>query len=146
MNLPFGDLPAINPSYTCKKNRYVYSTTSRGKSSFMECIARIDLNTNEIIYWEHEHHTPGEAIFVPIPSKDGTETEDAGVLLSVILDGDKGTSYLLCLNARDLRELGRAEVPVAVGLGFMGGMLSCGMKFSRVLGSLYPYLWFDVLN
>jgi torulene dioxygenase len=119
-NLPFGDLPAINLNYTCKKNRYVYCTTSRSESSFTDCLAKIDLNTNKVIYWEHEHHTPGEAIFVPITWKDGTEMEDAGVLLSVIVDGDKGTSYLLCLDARDLRELGRAEVPVALGLGLHG--------------------------
>jgi torulene dioxygenase len=123
LRTPFGDLPTINHIYACRKTRYVYCTTSRGRSSFIDCIAKIDLETKEVIYWEHEHHTPGEAIFVPVPavdSKAGVEAEEAGVLLSVILDGDKGTSYILCLDARDLKELGRADVGVAVGLGFHG--------------------------
>jgi torulene dioxygenase len=48
------------------------------------------------------------------------EGEDAGYLLSVILDGDRGTSYLLCLDAGSMREVGRAECGVAVGMGFHG--------------------------
>jgi len=62
-------------------------------------------------------HTPGEPIFVAGVEDEG---EDGGVVLSVVLDGVKGTSYLLCLSARNMVELGRAEVLVAVGLGFHG--------------------------
>ncbi len=42
---------------------------------------------------------------------DGTsDDEDAGYLPSVVLDGEKGTGYLLCLDARDnMAEVGRAE-------------------------------------
>lgn len=46
--------------------------------------------------------------------------EDDGVLLSVVLDGDRGKSYLLCLDARDMTEVGRAEVDGVVGFGFHG--------------------------
>ncbi|MCJ1326545.1 hypothetical protein MMC10_003210 [Thelotrema lepadinum] len=38
------------------------------------------------------------------------EYEDDGVLLSVVVDGVKEESYLLVLDARDLREVGRAEM------------------------------------
>jgi torulene dioxygenase len=44
-----------------------------------------------------------------IPNPEGT-SEDDGVLLSVVLDGMRGKSYLLCLDARNLSELGRANV------------------------------------
>jgi torulene dioxygenase len=50
---------------------------------------------------------------------DGTE-EDDGVLLVVVLDGHARNSYLLCLDARTLKEVGRADVPVAIGIGFHG--------------------------
>lgn len=42
------------------------------------------------------------------------------MLLSIVLDGVKESSYLLCLDAGDMRELGRAEVGGVVGFGFHG--------------------------
>ena len=50
--------------------------------------------------------------------RDGAE--DDGVLLSVVLDGPAHTSYLLCLDARTMEELGRAEADFAIGAGFHG--------------------------
>lgn len=112
-----GELPTINPLYSTRKTRYMYSMVDNGRSSWMDGIAKTDLETKKAIYWEHPHHTPGESIFVPDPNDN---TEDAGFLLSVILDGDKGTSYLLCLDARTMKEVGRAECNVPVGSGFHG--------------------------
>jgi torulene dioxygenase len=76
-------------------------------------IVKTDLETKETTYWDHPHHTPGETIFVLDPTGN---TEDAGLLLSVILDSGKETSYLLCLAARTMKEVGRAECDVAVGI------------------------------
>ena len=42
---------------------------------------------------------PGEPVFVAAPGRRG---EDEGVLLSVVLDAERGTSFLLVLDARDL--------------------------------------------
>jgi torulene dioxygenase len=112
-----GELPTSNPNFQFRQNRYTYSVAHKDHSSFFDCIAKTDINNKTAIYWEHPHHTPGEPIFVPNPK--GTD-EDDGVLLAVILDGDSETSYLLCLDARDLTELGRAEVNGAVGFGFHG--------------------------
>jgi torulene dioxygenase len=112
-----GELPTINPHYCTTKSRFVYTISDRGLSSWVDSLAKTDLETKETVRWEHPHHTPGEAIFIPDPN--GT-TEDAGYLLSVILDGDRGTSYLICLDARTMKELGRAECGVAVGIGFHG--------------------------
>jgi torulene dioxygenase len=113
-----GDLPTINPSYRTAKSRYVYSVVDRGLSSFFDGLVKTDLETKEATYWEHAKHTPGEAIFVPDPSRG--EEEVFGWLLSVVLDGERGVSYLLCLDAKDMREVGRAECGVAVGFGFHG--------------------------
>lgn len=65
-------------------------------------------------------HSPGEPIFVPNPSADPEVQEDDGILLSVVLDGFKGTSYLLVLDAKTLEELATAEVGGVVGIGFHG--------------------------
>ncbi|KAL3457464.1 carotenoid oxygenase [Aspergillus heterothallicus] len=112
-----GDLPTINPRFKTRKTRYVYNLVNRAKSSFFDAIAKIDLETQESWLWEQDRHTPGEAIFIP----DGeAQAEDAGYLLSVVLNGDTGTSYLLCLDARTMLEVGRAVCASAIGFGFHG--------------------------
>jgi len=112
-----GELPTINPSYSTKRSRFVYSVVDQGYSSFFDGIAKLDTETLEVTYWRQLRHTPGEPIFVPDNTREG---EDAGFLLSVILDGDKGTSYLLCLDAKTMEETGRAECDNPVGFGFHG--------------------------
>lgn len=46
--------------------------------------------------------------------------EDDGVLLTVVLDADSDTSYLLVLDAADLTETARATVPQHIPFGFHG--------------------------
>lgn len=114
-----GELPTINPLYETRKQRYMYSVISRGYSSFFDGLGKVDLETKEITYWgkEPKPHTPGEAIFVP----DGTnESEDAGYILSVVLDGEKGTSYLVCLDAKSMTEVASAQCNHAIGVGTHG--------------------------
>jgi torulene dioxygenase len=82
-----------------------------------------DSQTQKAVHWQKFAHTPGEPIFVPNP--EGTE-EDDGVLLSVVLDGIKESSYLLCLDPKTMAELGRAEVGGIVGLGFHGLHIKAG--------------------
>lgn len=118
-----GELPTINPAYACRRHRFVYGLVHRGLSTFLDGIVKTDTRTREAVVWEGPPgHTPGEAIFVPRPrAEKGPENEeDDGVLLSVVLDGDNRRSYLLCLDARTMRELGRAECGFAVGIGFHG--------------------------
>ena len=83
----------------------------------MDAIGKTNAETGECIIWSVEKHTPGEPIFVQRP---GATDEDDGALLIVVLDGTSGTSYLLCLDARDLSEIARADVPVPVSFGFHG--------------------------
>lgn len=121
------ELPTINPSYLTRRHRYTYGCTDRLKSSFMDGLAKFDNVTQTSIFWEQEGHTPGEAIFVADP--EGTE-EDDGVLLTVVLDGYVERSYLLVLDAKNLSELGRAEVPGPVALGFHGAFKATGLKYT----------------
>jgi torulene dioxygenase len=114
----FGDLPTMNPLYQTRPNRYIYSIVNDGRSTFLNSISKVDFETKEVKFWDNEFgHTPGEAIFVPRP--DGEE-EDDGCLLSVVLDGKGKKSYLVVLDARTMREVGRANCEWVVGLGFHG--------------------------
>lgn len=127
-----GELPTINPLYATKKHRYVYSLPFRGRSTLTDAIVKTDIETREVLFWDNpKGHTPGEAIFIPRP---GGEEEDDGVLLSLILDGEKAKSYLLCLDAKTMTETGRAEVEFAIALGFHGAHVLSGRTVTGVEG------------
>ncbi|KAJ4418517.1 hypothetical protein N0V82_005497 [Gnomoniopsis sp. IMI 355080] len=117
-----GELPTINPNYQTRPHRYVYSLPQTGRSTFLDTLVKTDTLTRETLQWNNAAgHTPGEAIFVPRPSSEGTVVEeDDGVLLSVVLDGYSEKSYLVCLDAKTMREMGRAEMDFAVGFGLHG--------------------------
>lgn len=113
-----GDLPTINDVYSTRPHRYVYSASLRGLSTLTDSLCKTDTSTSEALIWAPVRgHTPGEPIFVPRPE---AEAEDDGVILSVVLDGTNQRSYLVCLDARDMEEMGRAECSFAIGLGFHG--------------------------
>jgi torulene dioxygenase len=111
------ELPSVNPSCVGKRHRYVYGLVDRGLSTFVDGISKLDCDSKSIQVWSTQGHTPGEPVFVPDPHG---EVEDDGALLSVVLDGFSERSYLLILNARDLSEVARAEVGVAIHHGFHG--------------------------
>ncbi|KAL7784881.1 carotenoid oxygenase [Trichoderma ceciliae] len=113
-----GELPTIHPALAGKPYRYVYTTNNRGLYVFTDSIAKTDVHTKGAVIWSGPRgHSPGEPIFVPRPG--GTD-EDDGVLLSVVLDGTLEKSYLVCLDARTMEELGRAEADFAIPMGLHG--------------------------
>lgn len=111
------ELPTINPKRVTRPHRYIYGVTDGRESTFYDGLLKVDTLTRQSAPWQQHAQTPSEAIFVPDP--DGT-AEDDGVLLSVIFDGLNGHSYLLCLDARNMTEIGRASLPGVVGHGFHG--------------------------
>ncbi|KAI9726950.1 MAG: hypothetical protein M1828_000298 [Chrysothrix sp. TS-e1954] len=127
-NYDSGDIPTINPAYATKPYRYFYCCIGRGRSTFLEEIAKVDTVTGTSVVWEHEYgHTPGETVFVARPreergggQRDERSDEDDGVLLSVVLDGNRGRSYLVCIDAVTMKELGRAELDNPIAFGFHG--------------------------
>ncbi|ETN47148.1 uncharacterized protein HMPREF1541_01339 [Cyphellophora europaea CBS 101466] len=113
------ELPTINPNYQTKKHRYIYGISDTGLSTFADSLVKYDTETHEVKRWSVHGHTAGEAIFVPDPAgMDGEE--DEGVLLTVVLDGFEGKSYLLILDARSLDTVAKAHVDGVVGMGFHG--------------------------
>jgi torulene dioxygenase len=111
------DLPTYNPKYSTKPSRYVYGVIDRGLSTFYDGLVKYDTKTHDALIWSQHGHSGGEPIFVPNP--EGRE-EDDGILLSVVLDGSAGRSYLLALDAKSLEEVGRASMEWPVGFGFHG--------------------------
>jgi len=111
------ELPTLNPSKVTRKHRYVYGTVDTGKSTLADGLIKHDIELGTSQTWSKHGHTVGEAIFVADPDSD---LEDGGILLSVVLDGIEGRSYLLVLSARTMEEIGRADVPGIVGHGFHG--------------------------
>ncbi|RMZ68580.1 Carotenoid oxygenase [Pyrenophora seminiperda CCB06] len=120
------ELPTLNPAYITRRHRYTYGCADRLRSTFFDGLVKFDNQTKATIFWEEEGHTPGEAIFIADP--EGTE-EDDGVLLSVVLDGYKEKSYLLVLKAKDLTEVGRAEMQGPMSFGFHGTFMEKGRDY-----------------
>ena len=91
------------------------TSSSRGSTTAAATSARTA--TGEERSWSEPGRYAGEPVFVAEPGAAG---EDEGVLLSVVLDAERGGSSLLVLDARDLTELARAEAPHHIPFGFHG--------------------------
>jgi beta,beta-carotene 9',10'-dioxygenase len=90
---------------------------SGGSTDWLDAIVKADVVERTAIRWHEPGCYPGEPVFVARP---GADDEDDGVLLSVALDAGRGTSFLLVLDARDLSERARAEVPHHIPFSFHG--------------------------
>jgi beta,beta-carotene 9',10'-dioxygenase len=97
--------------------RYAYGTGSRGDGGFPDRITKVDVEDGTSAEWSQPGSYPGEPVFVRAP---GAQREDAGVLLSVVLDAAADTSFLLALDAADLSEIARAGLPHRIPFGFHG--------------------------
>jgi beta,beta-carotene 9',10'-dioxygenase len=111
------ELPRINYG-RCNERpyRYVWGV-GVGESGWLEQVVKVDLDRRESATWSQPGCFAGEPVFVAAPD---AEAEDDGVLLSVVLDGDRGSSFLAVLDAASLEELARAEAPHHIPFGFHG--------------------------
>ena len=57
-------------------------------------------------------------------SAPDSTAEDDGLVLSVVLDSRRGTSFLLVLDASSFKEVARAHVPQHIPFGFHGQFFS----------------------
>ncbi|XP_072452067.1 beta,beta-carotene 15,15'-dioxygenase-like isoform X4 [Chiloscyllium punctatum] len=111
------ELPQINYDYNGSKYRYIYASKVRWRPIPTKVI-KCDIQSRSCLEWREEHCWPAEPVFVKLPdSKD----EDDGVILSSIVSTDaKKSSFLLILDAKTFKELGRASVSVDVHLDLHG--------------------------
>ncbi|KAJ7143065.1 carotenoid oxygenase [Mycena crocata] len=110
------EFPVVNPRFAWKPYRYAYGVHGHAEG-FLNSVIKLDVTSGEFLLWEQPGSSPGEPIFVCDPY---SEDEDAGVLLTVVLDGRKGVSALVVLDAKTMTEVGRATMAVPVQLGFHG--------------------------
>lgn len=115
----FIELPRINyEHYNTKPYSYLYAYGKKAAPSYVvDRLVKVDVNSGQAIEWFEEHCYPGEPIFVAAPA---TKAEDDGVVLSVVLDTQKQTSFLLVLDAATFKELARAYVPHHIPFGIHG--------------------------
>jgi beta,beta-carotene 9',10'-dioxygenase len=110
------ELPRIN-YVRCNERSYRYLWGVGLRSGWHDQIVKGDVREREATVWSEDGCYPGEPVFVASPE---AQREDDGVLLSVVLDGRTGTSFLLALDASSLEELTGAEVPHHIPFGFHG--------------------------
>lgn len=85
---------------------------------WLDSIVKLDVTgADEPRWWFEDGCYPGEPVFV------GDGEPDSGVLLSIVLDARRETSFLLVLDAQTLDEVARAEVPHAIPFHFHGDYL-----------------------
>ncbi|MFN5620195.1 MAG: carotenoid oxygenase family protein [Flavobacteriales bacterium] len=118
------ELPVINHRFVRSHGsyRFVYGcgVNPSKPQEFYNQIVKIDSDSGAAQNWYKPHHYPGEPVFVPSPE---AKAEDDGVLLSVVLDTQNKQSYLLVLNASDLKEVARASLPHSILFGYHGTFL-----------------------
>lgn len=113
---PGYEMPTINYSmFNTRKYRYVYGCCVFETGPYRNSLIKLDNVTGEMTVWkEKDTMYPGEITYIPRP---GSTEEDDGVLLSVVLDVEVDSpDFLLVLDARTFKELGRAVVPSTIQL------------------------------
>ena len=115
------ELPHIHYESTHGKAeyRFVYGcgVNASRPNEFYNQIVKIDLHSGLTDSWFTPGCYPGEPVLIPHPERNA---EDHGVLLSVVLNAETGASFLLALNAGDLKEIGRADLQHPVLFGYHG--------------------------
>jgi beta,beta-carotene 9',10'-dioxygenase len=109
LELPRIDYGRVN----ARPYRYAWGTGARAE--FFDTIVKVDVTTGETRTWGEGY--PGEPVYVGRP---GRTEEDDGVLLSVVLEPERGTSSMVVLDAATLTEVARARVPHHIPFGFHG--------------------------
>ncbi|GMU19325.1 MAG: 15,15' beta carotene dioxygenase [Candidatus Babeliales bacterium] len=103
------ELPNINPHMLMRKYQYMYATSN--EHGFAQHIFKLGLYDKHHQQWHEINSYPTEAIFVPRP---GSTQEDDGAIISLVLDAAEKKSFLLILDAKNLKELARAYMPHAI--------------------------------
>jgi carotenoid cleavage dioxygenase-like enzyme len=116
MELPRFDYQRFNMR---EEYRFVYASSLRPEqpTGFYNQLVKADIQTGQSWTWSAPDCYPGEPVFVDEPARDA---EDAGVILSVVLDAARAESFLLVLDAQSFTERARAKIPHPVLFGYHG--------------------------
>ncbi|KAF7975245.1 hypothetical protein HWV62_10104 [Athelia sp. TMB] len=121
------ELPVVSPALYHKPYRYAYGINKldpKTHHTFADGIIKLDMSSppsesspTGTKIWRKPNHTPSEPIFVPRPNAND---EDDGVLLSVVLDEKTMRSSMFVIDAKEMEEVGRAEMAGVFPIGFHG--------------------------
>ncbi len=114
------ELPTVNyRRYNARDYGVAYGVglDKQQQEPFTNLLLRVDVRNRTTKVWSENNCYPGELVFAEAPNP---QAEDDGVVLSVVLNADKGNSFLLVLDAHTFEEIGRAEVPHHIPYGFHG--------------------------
>ena len=101
-----------------RRHRYVYLAANAPESSLPTRLVKYDTRTGERTEWTPEgDRYPAEPLFEPAP---GAAREDAGVILTTVLDADAERTVFVALDARDMSVVARAPLPHRLPYGFHG--------------------------
>ena len=75
-----------------------------------QALVKVDLCKADapLVAWHKPNFYPCEPMFVPAPDQ---KSEDDGVLLTPVLDGEARTSYIQVLDAKSMTEIVTANMP-----------------------------------
>jgi carotenoid cleavage dioxygenase-like enzyme len=96
---------------------YSYAYFTGADTGWIDRLVKVDVRDGSRREWGADGCHPGEPVFVREPGRD---EEDAGVVLSVVLDSRAGHSFLLVLDAGSFEEIARADAPHHIPFGFHG--------------------------
>lgn len=100
-----------------KPYRYVWGNGRTPDGLFLDSIVRVDLEIGGVARWFVDGCYPGEPVFVPRP---GSADEGDGVIISVVLDAHRGTSFLQIMDSISLSDIARAQCPHTIPFGLHG--------------------------
>lgn len=115
------EFPRINDRLDGKPYQYVYlvSLNDQASDKFLnaEGLYKLNTTTKEKLEWSQKGCSAGEPVFVAAPD---AKEEDEGVVLAVILDYLQNNSFLLILDGKSFKEIGRAQTPHLIPTGLHG--------------------------
>jgi carotenoid cleavage dioxygenase-like enzyme len=113
------ELPRINEKFLAYPYRFIYGSDQRllTRPEDIRPIYKVDTKTGQIYSWAEPGVLPGEPVFI---AKPNGEDEEDGVVVNIALDVNKQKAFLLILDGKTFKELGRAYAPFAIPIGLHG--------------------------
>lgn len=112
------ELPRINyRRCNTQPYRFAYGVSNQQPHNFNDSLVKVNVQQGTTKIWRESGCYPGEPIFAATPN---ATNEDEGVILSVVVDTHKSSSFLLVLDAQSFTEIARAEIPHLIPFHFHG--------------------------
>lgn len=114
-----GEMPTLHPAKKSLDYEYVWCLGLPEEADYqlLDGLQKVNVKTGDIAWHSFHPHLPGEPIFIPKP---GATAEDDGWISILIFNTDSLTTWLYLLDAKDLSELTKAQLPHNLPLGFHG--------------------------